>query len=150
MWTELHPLLEREYICWWPYAYLFLLLVAGMGVLLGLKRWYRHWNNRRSLRSVIRKITDAARRETDAVFLRLAARELFVATADLAHSTFPDEVWLKSLSDDRTDFTAFPYRLLLDACLWPTDATPALNGYERESIKKSVIRIIHQKKICTN
>lgn len=150
MWTELHPLLEQEYICWWPYVYLLLLLVVGMGVLLGLKRWYRRWNDYRSLRRVIRKITGAARRDTDVAFLQLAARELFAVTAVATCSTFPNEVWLKSLSDSRTDFTTFPYRLLLDACLQPADTMPALNGSERELIKKNVIRIIRQKKTCIN
>lgn len=150
MWTELHPLLEQEYICWWPYVYLLLLLVAAMGVLLALGMWCRRWNNRRDLRKAIRKIAGAARGDTDIVFLRLAAKELFAATAVATCSNFPDETWLKSLSDSRTDFTTFPYRLLLDACLLPADAIPALNGSERELIKKNVIRIIHQKKICTN
>lgn len=150
MWTELNPLLEREYICWWPYVYLLLLLVAGMGVLLGLRLWYRYWNSHRNLRKAVRKIIGAAHRDTDAVFLKLAAWELFAVTADTTCSTFPDEAWLKSLSDDRTDFTAYPYRLLLDACLRPTDAIPALNGNEHELIKKNIIRIIHQKKKCTN
>lgn len=150
MWTELNPLLEREYIGWWPYAYLLLLLVAGMGVLLGLRLWYRYKNSHRNLRRAVRKIIGAAHRDTDAVFLKLAAWELFAVTADTTCSTFPDEAWLKSLSDNRTDFTAYPYRLLLDACLRPTDAIPSLNGNEHELIKKNVIRIIHRKKKCTN
>lgn len=150
MWTELNPLLEREYIGWWPYIYLLLLLVAGMGVLLGLRLWYRYWNSHRNLRRAVRKIIGAAHRDTDAVFLKLAAWELFAVTADTTCSTFPDEAWLKLLSDNRTDFTAYPYRLLLDACLRPTDAIPSLNGNEHELIKKNVIRIIHRKKKCTN
>ncbi|WP_413563614.1 DUF4381 family protein [Bacteroides uniformis] len=144
MYPELHPLLEKEYMSWWPYAYFFFLLLsfaAGVWIICVLIKKHRH---NRPLRKSLRRISHYSRMKDDVSFLKLSALELFNATRSLSGSTYPSEEWLKSLDASNVDFMLMPYRLLLDSCLQPPEAIARLTETERKAIRDNVIELIRR------
>lgn len=145
MLPELHPFLEREYAFWWPYAYFFLLSLLITGVVWFACRLIRRYRGNGALRRAVRHVALSTREENDVAFLKSVALELFAVTCVSSGMAYPCEEWLKAISNRDTDFTVWPYRVLLDACLQSPESVPRLTIEERELIRKNIIHLMRER-----
>lgn len=141
---ELHPFILPDLSVFWPLIYFSLLVILSAAVVVSVIYLVRKAAAFMRAAVIGAELWRYSRRHSGRDFLYHTASVLYrhTSTSGELHSQFPGDQWLSSISVHGTDFTTYPYRLLLDAFLKPADALPEPDERDRRLILSASFKAI--------